>query len=230
MTDLTEPPLVPGPLSPANAAWFRWANRKRWERAARAAACRRTTVTERFLVDTNAYDALVATEARWMHVVGLCLAGHVGLLMTDVQHEEIAAWLDSADPADPDYADVGELVLRTLALPVVHVFTYGYVPGVSRPNFTRYGDPALLARLRGPGVDPVPEWPDWPRTPRWADSRTKAFRRRHTADALLAATAWRECAVLVTDDKRRLTRVATAERVPVWDSARFTGHLDALSY
>lgn len=215
-----DPPDLPVAITPLpehDRRWMREASRQNHERAIRAAACRETTVTQRFLLDNMVYDRLVEPSDRWHHVVGLCLAGHLGLLMTDIQHEEITA--------NPDV----EIVVKVLSLPAINVPASGVVLGVSRINMARFGDPDLLARLRSPGDDAVPPWPEPPDVPAGNESRTQRLRKRHTGDALLAATALDERAVLVTGERRRLRNFAAREGIPVWDTERFLAHVDALS-
>lgn len=204
------------PLQPSQAAWMREASRRGRERAARVAACRLTTVTQRFLVDNMVYDRLVASPERSERVGLLCLAGHLGLLMTDIQHEQIT-----------DNPDI-ETMIQVLSLPAICVPAFGVVRGVSRPNMARFGDPDVLAKLRKPRDDTPLLWPERPRTPAGNESRREQLRDRDTGDALLAATAKYECAVLVTEDKG-LTRSATGIGVPVWGAVRFLDHLDTLS-
>lgn len=196
---------------------MREAARQNRDRAIRAAACRVTTVTQRFLLDNMVYDRLVEPPDRWHHIVGLCLAGHLGLVMTDIQEEQITA--------NPDV----ETVVKVLSLPAIEVPAFGLVLGVSRPNMARVGDPELLARLRSPGEVAVPPRPGTPKVPAWNKSRIDRLRSRHTGDALLAATALYERAVLVTGERRRLRNFATREGIPVWDTERFLAHVDALS-
>jgi len=205
------------PLSAHDRGWMREAARQRAERAIRAATCRVSTVTERFVVDTNAYYPLAEPPERWLHVAGLCLAGHVELLMTDIQHDEISANRDV------------ETVVRVLSLPATNVPAFGVILGLTRLNMARFGDPDLLGRLRAPGDDGVPAWPHRPRVPSHNESRKLQFRSRDTADALLAATAHYERAVFVTRDKDITPRARNAGIV-VWDPDRFIRHIDSLAW
>lgn len=211
---LTTPTITPLPES--DARWMRAAARERKQRDIRAAECRVSTVMQRFLVDTNAYYRLAESRDRCDRVGLLCLSGRLGLLMTDIQHEQISN--------NPHV----ETVVRVLAIPAINLPAFGVVLGVSRPNMARFGDPDLLARLRSPGDDGVPVWPMRPQVPPFGEDRTPRLRSRHTGDALLAATAWSERAVLVTSD-RRLTNFATREGVIVWHPDRFLDHVDNLA-
>jgi hypothetical protein len=86
--DLTTPTIRPLPES--DARWMRAAVRRTKERDIRAAECRVSTVMQRFLLDNMAYDRLAESADRCERIGLLCLAGHLGLLMTDIQHEEIS--------------------------------------------------------------------------------------------------------------------------------------------
>jgi hypothetical protein len=213
--DLTTPTIRL--LSESDARWMRAAVRRTKERDSRAAECRVSTVMQRFLVDTMAYYRLAASRDRCERAGLLCLAGHLGLLMTDIQHEQIS---NNPDP---------ETVVQVLSIPAINVPAFGVVLGVSRLNMARFGDPDLLARLRSPGDDEVPPWPKTPRVPPFGEDRTPRLRSRHTGDALLATSAWHERAVLVTRD-RRLTNFAIREGVVVWHPDRFLDHVDHLAH
>jgi rRNA-processing protein FCF1 len=174
-------------------------------------ALRVPTVRQRFLLDTNVYDQLIGSGARLAHLIDLCNQGHLELLMTDVQHDQ----LEEARQRRHNMA-------LAFVIPFTFTPTYGVVPGVSRANQARYGNRDLLRRL-GADVDvPAP----WPPPPEWDESRLLSLRKN--GDALLAATAIYERAVFVTDDKQ-LTNRARAERAEVWSAADFIRHIDGLS-
>jgi|GEM_PF-3211941 PIN domain. len=87
-----------------------------------------------------------------------------------------------------------------LEIPFVFTPTYGLVVGISRIGYARVvGDSNEVDRYRSPN-------------------------RKHTNDALLAATATFEHAILVTNDDR-LTNFATRDRVEVWSPQRLVAFL-----
>ena len=89
-----------------------------------------------------------------------------------------------------------------LAMPFTPVPTYGAVLGTSRIGLSRYGEPEVIDTIRS--VD-----------------------KNHTNDALLAATAKFEGAVLVTNDDR-LTSRAPEIGVETWRPSRLLDLLDEL--
>jgi hypothetical protein len=84
----------------------------------------------------------------------------------------------------------------------VIVPTYGVVKGISKPGLARFGEPELIDIIRTP-------------------------QGRHARDALLAATAKFEGAVLVTED-RRLTRRAEKIGMKVWNGWQLIEFIDGL--
>lgn len=89
-----------------------------------------------FLLDTNAYDPILADAGLCQAVIGACHAGAIELLMTHVQRDELAEMPDS-DKRD-----------RALTLPFVMVVTYGMVLGVSRLGLARLGEPEEFEEIR----------------------------------------------------------------------------------
>ena len=92
---------------------------------------------------------------------------------------------------------------RTLAIPFTPVPTYGMVLGTSRVGLARFGESELIDSVR-------------------------SEEGNHTNDALLAATAKYEQAILVTNDIR-LSRRAIEIEVKVWEPTKFLELLGAPS-
>lgn len=159
--------------------------------AAKAEPKRQATLP--LIVDSNAYDFLVATPEVQRAAVSAHESGRVTLLMTHIQYDEILA-IPTDDPtkAAKRSAIVG--------LPCVFAPTYGLVVGTSRIGWARVvGQSDDVDRFRSPD-------------------------RNHTNDALLAATAEYEQAVLVTNDDR-LANFAARHAVEVWDPRRLVAFL-----
>lgn len=91
---------------------------------------------------------------------------------------------------------------RTLAIPFEVTSTYGVVLGKSKLGLARFGEPERIHAVSGGSIN-------------------------HVNDALIAATAKYENAVLVTDDKR-LRRRAESEGIDLWGSEEFLAFLNAL--
>lgn len=92
---------------------------------------------------------------------------------------------------------------RRLALSLPHVVaaTYGMILDVSRLGMARLGEPERIEAIRNHSV-------------------------RHSRDALLASTAQKEGAVLVTNE-RRLTNFARRAAIEVWSAQEFFSFLEA---
>jgi predicted nucleic acid-binding protein len=141
----------------------------------------RSATARSFLLDSNAYDPIVDDPDVANLVTRACNAGTIELLDTHIQNDELM--------------NDGKRRDRTLALPAVHVPTWGFVLGTSRLGLAQFGEGEVIDAMRSPS-------------------------NGHTNDALLAATAEHHGATLVTGD-RRLTNVARARGIEVWEPAAF---------
>jgi predicted nucleic acid-binding protein len=140
-----------------------------------------------FLLDSNAYDPLVDDPEARALVLAACEEGHVELLMTHVQWDELG--------------EIADATRRNAAasIPFVIVSTYGMILGLSRVGLARLGERHEIEAIRN-------------------------SRHKHSRDALLATTAHRHGAVLVTND-RRLERFARRHAIEVWSSNEFLDYL-----
>lgn len=89
-----------------------------------------------FVLDTNAYDPLVASDEIEAVITRACHDGAIELLMTHIQYDELMAI--------PDV----EKRRRTLSLPVVIVLTYGVVIGVSKIGLACVGESGKIEAIR----------------------------------------------------------------------------------
>jgi predicted nucleic acid-binding protein len=134
----------------------------------------------RLMLDTHLLDELLDDPDLAQLLIRRVGDGAVELLVTHLQLDEVAAI--------PDSKSQRRLALDQLlaTLPATRIPTYGFVVGRSRLNEARITDDvgaALIERLR-------------------------VEHAGNTADAVIAATAWREGATLVTNDRRALRRAS----------------------
>ena len=102
-----------------------------------------------------------------------------------------------------ELCEIGDAERRAMAasIPFVIVATYGMILGPSKVGLARIGEPEKVEAVRN-------------------------YSDNHSHDALLAATAEKEGAILVTNDGR-LTKFARRAGIEVWSSATFAAFLQS---
>jgi rRNA-processing protein FCF1 len=152
----------------------------------------------RILLDTHVVDALSADVGLLEQLRTAVEQGHLSVMITHLQIDEVIAI-----PENHERAAHREALVNVLAqLPAERIPTYGFVVGRSRIENARITDDvgsAFIERLRDGNL-------------------------RHTVDAVLIATAWRDDAVFVTND-RRARRVARSNGVEALSVHELRHHL-----
>jgi hypothetical protein len=158
-------------------------------------------VADTFMLDTNVVDKLVADGALVDRLQRLVGDGQVRLLFTHLQVDEVMETPES----NPKRQQLVNVLAR---LPAELVPTYGFIVGRSRLDNARLtGDQgaALIERLRGPD-------------------------RKHTEDAVIATTAWKDGATFVSAETRGgAVKRARREGISAMTFDEFAAHIYKLA-